>query len=690
MKQSLKWLKRATLVATVFYLPVVCVADSANTAQPATPELVKPSPQQDRFDILPAGAIQARGWTARMLAEDAAGWVKTTSEISKNPDNKATDLFPTPRLYDPLIRADKSRNSKRAAGGCIQGYWLYAVFNYGWIGGLEEYQRIGRDCMEEILSACDRDGYIGYYDTKLDSIEKDGYALNGLGEILTACLHYYELTGDERVLAACKKSADHYLARPINVDKQGWSITFNQFYAQLYLLTKNSAYLAYADHLYFAKKADTTTLNDPWAKGQVKRLNKKHSAGTALYLAAMLDLYRASGKARWLEGICNIDEAVRHQYVDATGAPCSTSELLDGNVDVSQAHHELCASCLWMFFWGKMTGVTGKAMYGDYSEKVFFNQIQAARDKDGKAVCYFNSPNWYDDRSGGKDEPVGAAVKHAGAKARYCYDTVWECCSGNSSRALLNWLGTAAFVNAERKELVLQAYAPYTLQVSLAGVGKVGLTLDTDYPFKETIRIKLNQVENTGPFTLLLRHPGWCTKPVIAVNGERLATSTDQNGFIRVDRVWKTGDSADLTLPMALTPSASVSQSGRVAVEYGPFLLSHPIPSERRELAPNIYQAYRGKNSFWEFAGGRMDMARGDASNRDLIFNFDAANPAATLSRTDVLDSDKNAHVWDVSPFEFKVNAVHRGDTKPVATKLVPIGFTRLRETYLQVNRRID
>jgi len=83
-----------------------------------------------------------------------------------------------------------------------------------------------------------------------------------------------------------------------------------------------------------------------------------------------------------------------------------------------------------------------------------------------------------------------------------------------------------------------------------------------------------------------------------------------------------------------------------------------------------------------------MDMSRDDANNRDLIFNFDAANPAATLSRTDVLDSDKNAHVWDVSPFEFKVNAVHRGDTKPVATKLMPIGFTRLRETYLHVNKR--
>ncbi|KKL76435.1 hypothetical protein LCGC14_2044920, partial [marine sediment metagenome] len=399
----------------------------------------------DKFNMLSAGSIKARGWTARMLKEDSGGWVKTVMDISANPDNKATEAFPPGKYYEPLIRDDKRTNFARTAGGGLQGYWLYSVFNYGWVGGLEEYRQIGKACMEDILAAYDKHGYIGLYDTSSaeSAYRDDAYFEWGLGEILLACLHYYELTGDKRVLDACSRTADRHMAvaTPLDAKIRIYGATMYQFFARLSMDTNNEAYLKWAESREFLPKDHV--IHNLWAKSEKAHFENLHSAGVAISLAGMLDIYRASRDAKWLEGIHNQDEIVRHQFVDPTGAPLATAERFRTRVDASQASHELCASCLWMLFWSRMTGVTGKASYGDYAEKVFLNQMQAARDKDGKAHCYFTAPNW--------PESVATSLPHY----RYSYNTAWECCSGNYARALLNWLGRAALISNDGRGIAV-------------------------------------------------------------------------------------------------------------------------------------------------------------------------------------------------------------------------------------------
>ena len=130
----------------------------------------------------------------------------------------------------------------------------------------------------------------------------------------------------------------------------------------------------------------------------------------------------------------------------------------------------------------------------------------------------------------------------------------------------------------------------------------VVITCKTDYPFNETIEICV-QPEREATFPLDFRIPGWCTVPVLDVNGSAIAIERDPRGFARVQRTWKPGDAVRLHLPMTASlqtgrdasPGAPYDGAHRAtsvtipeedstrgvpyaSVSYGPLLFALPIP----------------------------------------------------------------------------------------------------------------
>jgi hypothetical protein len=135
---------------------------------------------------------------------------------------------------------------------------------------------------------------------------------------------------------------------------------------------------------------------------------------------------------------------------------------------------------------------------------------------------------------------------------------------------------------------------------------------------------------------------------------------------------------------MTLTVAKTSSKQGSVAISYGPLLLSRAIPGTRIELKPNLYQKNTSKELFWEFAGGRIDTATDAASNRGLQYLLDAEHPERSLVKVEKHDISKNNQVWESAPFVFTIRAMRNEEQDPVTIDLMPIGFTRLRETYLK------
>jgi hypothetical protein len=120
---------------------------------------------------------------------------------------------------------------------------------------------------------------------------------------------------------------------------------------------------------------------------------------------------------------------------------------------------------------------------------------------------------------------------------------------------------------------------------------KVRLTQQTEYPWKETVKIAV-ALANPASFALRVRVPGWARnqpvpsnlyryldapeagdRPTIKVNGRSVPLNLDK-GFAVVQRQWRKGDTVELTLPMhprrVLSHEAVKDNAGRVAIERGP------------------------------------------------------------------------------------------------------------------------
>jgi DUF1680 family protein len=65
--------------------------------------------------------------------------------------------------------------------------------------------------------------------------------------------------------------------------------------------------------------------------------------------------------------------------------------------------------------------------------------------------------------------------------------------------------------------------------------------------------VEISQTSTPISFPLMLRIPGWCTKPVILVLGVAIPAVADNNGFVTIARTWRNGDVVQIALPASAT-----------------------------------------------------------------------------------------------------------------------------------------
>ena len=104
----------------------------------------------------------------------------------------------------------------------------------------------------------------------------------------------------------------------------------------------------------------------------------------------------------------------------------------------------------------------------------------------------------------------------------------------------------------------------------------VTITEDTKYPFEETIRLRINP-ERPVTFPLFLRLPGWCSSPVIRLNGEALSCSALPEHYLRLERRWQADDRIEIQLPMDTRVHTWTKNFNTVSVWRGPLTYSLKI-----------------------------------------------------------------------------------------------------------------
>jgi DUF1680 family protein len=131
-------------------------------------------------------------------------------------------------------------------------------------------------------------------------------------------------------------------------------------------------------------------------------------------------------------------------------------------------------------------------------------------------------------------------------------------------------------------------YGGNTLATELPGGGKIKLTQETEYPWNGRIRITIKEC-GKKEFALKLRIPGWATNASVRLNLRPADHSPTAGSYYEIRRVWQSGDSVDLDLPMIarlVEANPLVEENlGQVAVQRGPVvycLESTDLPADTR------------------------------------------------------------------------------------------------------------
>ncbi len=323
------------------------------------------------------------------------------------------------------------------------------------------------------------------------------------------------------------------------------------------------------------------------------------------------------------------------------------------------------------YVWSQLSLLTvcGEGRLADRAERAFFNAAPATVSRDFRTHVYFQCPNRIVDKS--PHHPHGPRA-NGNSYERTHYPL---CCTAALNR-ILPWYVTHLWMATDDNGLAAVAYGP--CQVSaLAGDGvPVRLTCRTNYPFDETIDIRV-EPEREATFTLSFRIPGWCAAPSLTVNDVAMTMAPDAHGFAHVTRSWQAGDTVRLVFPMT-----AVVETGRdlnadgapyAAVSYGPLLFALPIADSADHNTPD--PAAR-----WQYA---LDPAAAQftVDRHAMPEHWDWPLAAPLRLRTTAVPID-----WQPDPADPRLPAGPVAGQEPAQeVELVPYGCTKFRVSMFPV-----
>ena len=187
----------------------------------------------------------------------------------------------------------------------------------------------------------------------------------------------------------------------------------------------------------------------------------------------------------------------------------SCDEHLAGR-DPSQGS-ELCTVVEYMYSLEQALAILGEPALGDRLETLAFNALPGTFTDDMWAHQYNQEPNQVECSLHHKPWTTDGPESNL-----FGLEPNFGCCTANFHQG---WPKFAAslFMSSNDNGLVAAVYAPCEVKTVVRGVD-VHIVEETEYPFRETIRLTVNPATPLS-FPLHLRIPAWATGATIAVNG---------------------------------------------------------------------------------------------------------------------------------------------------------------------------
>jgi len=475
---------------------------------------------------------------------------------------------------------------KRNLTGHIAGHYLSAVSLMWAATGDQRFKERADYIVEQLKEIQDAqgDGYIGaledgegvdgkqrFVDLSNGVIKSGGFDLNGMWS------PWYVQHKLFAGLRDAYRYADNQTALQVEVKFAGWAEKIlsrlsddqlqqmlgtefggmNEVLAELYADTADERWLKLADK--FHQKA----IVDPLAQDK-DVISHTHGNTQVPKLYGVLMRYVYTGNAADEEAAKYFWDRVVYHYSFATGGhgkneyfgePDKLSEMVDGRTA------ETCNVYNMLKMTRTLFSVEPDIRYADFHERALFNHILASQDPNNYSVTYML--------------PVGRGVQH---EYQRMFDD-FTCCVGTSleSHALH---GEGIYYYKGSEEFWVGLYAPSIARWDSAGVE---VETSSDFPIGTSASVKI-RTKTPKKFMLALRRPYWAGDGFsVKVNGQALKETPAADSYVKIDRVWREGDTVELNLPKQLREEPVPDNPSRMALMWGPLVLAG-------DLGPAVHQ----------------------------------------------------------------------------------------------------
>lgn len=400
-----------------------------------------------------------------------------------------------------------------------------------------------------------------------------------LHKILSGLIDQYLYSGNSQAINLAQGMANWAYAKLRNLDDgvrrkmiRNEFGGINESFYNLYALTGNDDYRWLATFFYH------NDVIDPLKK-RIDDLGTKHTNTFIPKVLAEARNYELTGDI----ASKNLSEFFWKTMIEKhTFAPgCSSdkehffdtnrfSEHISGYTGETCCTYNMLKLSKHLFCWNATSDIA------DYYERALYNHILGQQDPKTGMVAYF------------------LPLKTGSHKVYSTpFNSFW-CCVGSGFESHAKYAESIYFHND--KGVFVNLFIPSVLSWKEKNVE---ITQFTDFPYEDEVHFKI-ATEESSQFTVYLRHPSWSKNVDVKINGKKLRVRTNSNGYIEIDRTWKSGDEIFVKYHMDLHWEYTTDNKNIAALLYGPVVLAGKLGTEGMK-APAPYSNPKLYNDYYTY-----------------------------------------------------------------------------------------
>ncbi len=544
-------MKSLRLILVGLLAPVVVPLAMAAEPEPARAPLPFKAPARlpDVLESAPLDGVRLEGFLGHRVAVNA--------------ETRLLRVDPT-----PLLAGFKRKPGSHPWIGEHVGKWMHAA-TLAWANTGNPALRAKLDAVAaELIAAQEPDGYLGTYvpEKRFGLFPEADWDVWSHKYNLMGLLTYYQYTGNEAALGACRRMGDlliatfgpgrkSILSAGTHVGMAATSVL--EPMVLLYRHTDDARYLDFARYLVRAwdEPNGPAIIAALLTRKQVNRTANGKAYEMLSNLVGLCELARATGDRALLDPVLIAWEDVVARRLYLTGSASQGEHFHeDFSLPNQTGAHvaETCVTTTWIQLNLQLFRLTGDARFGAELERTFYNHLAAAQRPDGAEWCYFTALEGV--------KPYGPGI---------------NCCVSSGPRGMA-LVPTAAYLRyhvGTVEGVAVNLLEPGRATLTLGGEA-VTVTQQSPFPSRggATFHLALAQ---PAMFGFRLRPAAWAGPIRLKVNG-RSVRPNDATGWLELPpQRWKNGDR--ITAEFALEGRPVIGDhgnAGRAAWTWGPFVLA--------------------------------------------------------------------------------------------------------------------